>query len=228
MTFPKILVVDDDPLICNLVTHYLSNQNYETQSAFDGKSALAIFYQFKPNLVILDVNLPDTLGYNLCEQMRYNNNVFIIMLTSRSELNDKKQGFLKGADDYLTKPFDLEELGLRVNAVLKRQGFSPPQKLTLVFDNLIINPITRQIKFNNGVLELTTLEFDLLYCLASIPGKVWSREELKNELWKNSTKKESRAVDMHIAQIRKQIAKCSFGIITVRGIGYKFERFSNL
>ena len=120
-TSAKILVVDDDPAIRNLIYRFLSQKNYLLESAENGQNALKVFEQFNPDLVILDVNLPDALGYNLCEEMQSNTDVFILMLTSRSDAADKKEGFLKGADDYLTKPFDLQELEYRVKAILKRQ-----------------------------------------------------------------------------------------------------------
>src|SRR4028119_2277450 len=117
----KILVVDDDPAIRNLILRFLSQKNYQMQSAHDGKSDLALFEQFNPDLVILDVNLPDALGYNLCKQMQERTDVFVLMLTSRADAADKDKGFKQGADDYITKPFDLQELENRVGAILKRQ-----------------------------------------------------------------------------------------------------------
>jgi two-component system OmpR family response regulator len=227
MVAAKILVVDDDPAIRNLIFRFLSQKNYQMQSASDGKSALAIFDQFSPDLVILDVNLPDALGYNLCEQMQSRTNVFILLLTSRSDVEDKKEGFLKGADDYLTKPFDLQELEYRVKALLKRQRVvTTSEKKLLVFDNLVIDPVRREVMVNQTLVLLTTLEFELLYWLASHPGRVWSRSELIQSVWDYDYVGDQRVVDVHIGQIRKKIESIfpePSLIQTIRGVGYRFE-----
>ena len=135
----KILVVDDDQAICDLIVRFLSQQNYEIKYAHDGTSALSIFDAFQPDLVILDINLPDALGYNICEEMQKRNDVLILMLTSRSDLEDKKKAFVTGADDYLTKPFDLEELQYRLKAILKRRRIiREEQNQLLMFDGLVL------------------------------------------------------------------------------------------
>ncbi len=227
MSSAKILVVDDDPAIRNLIFRFLSQKNYQVESADDGQSALKMFDQFNPDLVILDVNLPDALGYNLCEDMQERTDVFILMLTSRSDAADKKEGFLKGADDYLTKPFDLQELEYRVKAILKRQRtVTASEKQPLMFNNMSIDPVRREVKINNDLITLTALEFDLLHFLASRPGRVWRRDELIQNVWDYEYVGDQRVVDVHIGQIRKKIeidvAEPSF-IQTVRGVGYKFE-----
>ncbi len=227
MSSAKILVVDDDPAIRNLIFRFLSQKNYQVESANDGQSALKMFDQFNPDLVILDVNLPDALGYNLCEDMQERTDVFILMLTSRSDAADKKEGFLKGADDYLTKPFDLQELEFRVKAILKRQRtVTASEKQPLMFNNMSIDPVRREVKINDQLIILTALEFDLLHFLASRPGRVWRRDELIQNVWDYEYVGDQRVVDVHIGQIRKKIeldvAEPSF-IQTVRGVGYKFE-----
>ena len=227
MSSAKILVVDDDPAIRNLIFRFLSQKNYQVESANDGQSALKMFDQFNPDLVILDVNLPDALGYNLCEDMQERTDVFILMLTSRSDAADKKEGFLKGADDYLTKPFDLQELEYRVKAILKRQRtVTASEKQPLIFNNMSIDPVRREVKINDELIILTALEFDLLHFLASRPGRVWRRDELIQNVWDYEYVGDQRVVDVHIGQIRKKIeldvAEPSF-IQTVRGVGYKFE-----
>ena len=223
----KIMVVDDDPAIRNLIVRFLSQKNYKVESARDGKSALEVFDQFSPDLVILDINLPDSLGYHLCEQMQSRTEVFILMLTSRADTIDKKEGFLKGADDYLTKPFDLEELEYRVQAILKRQrSVTTSEKQPLVFENLVIDPVRREVKLNDHLVMLTALEFDLLHFLASRPGRVWRREELIQQVWDYEYVGDQRVVDVHIGQIRKKLESDSSElslIHTVRGVGYKFE-----
>ncbi|BAQ59642.1 two-component response regulator [Geminocystis sp. NIES-3708] len=223
----KILIVDDDIHIANLITRFLKQKNYQVKYASDGKTAREIFNIFRPDLVILDINLPDTLGYNLCEEMQNNNDVFILMLTSRTDVEDKKKGFLIGADDYLTKPFDLEELEFRVQAILRRRRLIKSADINIIeLDNLIINPETREIKYNNHLITFTSLEFDLLYFLASNPGKVWRREELVANVWQNNPMGDNRVVDVHIGQIRRKIEIDPNNpqyIITIRGVGYKFE-----
>jgi two-component system, OmpR family, response regulator len=227
MALAKILVVDDDPAIRNLIQRFLSKQKYQVESAEDGKTALAIFEQFNPDLVILDVNLPDTIGYNLCEEMQKRTKVFVLMLTSRGDEADKIRGFSQGADDYLTKPFGLGELEVRVGAILKRQRtVTAPEKQRLSFEKLVIDPERREVTLNNQLIGLTALEFDLLRFLASHPGRVWRRAELLQEVWDYDYVGDQRVVDVHIGQIRKKIeidATQPILIQTVRGVGYKFE-----
>lgn len=227
MALAKILIVDDDPAIRNLIQRFLTKQNYQVESAEDGKAALAIFEQFNPDLVILDVNLPDMIGYNLCEEMQKRTRVFVLMLTSRGDEADKIRGFSQGADDYLTKPFGLGELEVRVGAILKRQRIvTAPEKQRLSFEKLVIDPERREVTLNNQLIPLTALEFDLLRFLASHPGRVWRRAELIQEVWDYDYVADQRVVDVHIGQIRKKIeidATQPVLIQTVRGVGYKFE-----
>lgn len=223
----KILVVDDDPAIRNLIHRFLAKQDYQMESAADGKTGMILFEQFHPDLVILDVNLPDALGYNLCQEMQSRTDVFVLMLTSRTDSADKIIGFSKGADDYLTKPFDLEELKYRVEAILKRQRtVISPEKQSLTFDRLVIDPERREVRLDNELVPLTALEFDLLHFLASHPGRVWRRTELIKQVWDYEHEGDQRVVDVHIGQIRKKIEinddRPSL-IQTVRGVGYKFE-----
>jgi two-component system, OmpR family, response regulator len=223
----KILVVDDDPAVRNLIHRFLTKQNYQMESAEDGKSAIAMFEQFNPDLVILDVNLPDANGYNLCQEMQARTGVFVLMLTSRTDEADKIRGFTIGADDYITKPFSLGELGVRVGAILKRQRIvTTAEQQCLVFDKLVIDPIRREVKISQELIPLTALEFDLLHFLASHPGKVWRRAELIQEVWDYEYVGDQRVVDVHIGQIRKKIEIDTSQpalIQTVRGVGYKFE-----
>jgi two-component system, OmpR family, response regulator len=223
----KILVVDDDPAIRNLVIRFLGKKNYQVQSAHDGKTARVLFEQFNPDLVILDVNLPDALGYNLCEEMQSRTDVFVLFLTSRKDAADKNQGFLKGGDDYLTKPFDLQELENRVGAILRRKReVTATEQQRLVFDQLVIDPARREVTINQEIVPLTALEFDLLHFLACHPGRVLRRAELIQEVWEYDYVGDQRVVDVHIGQIRKKIELDSSQpsiIQTVRGVGYKFE-----
>ena len=227
MAIAKILVVDDDRTIRELIQRFLSKLNYQVESAEDGRSALVIFEQFNPELVILDVNLPDVFGYNLCQEMQNRTKVFVLMLTSRADEADKIRGFSQGADDYLTKPFSLAELQARLGAILKRQRIvTTEQQQCLVFEKLVIDPQRREVTLNNTLIPLTALEFDLLRFLASHPGRVWRRAELIQEVWDYEYVGDQRVVDVHIGQIRKKIEIDSAQpdlIKTVRGVGYKFE-----
>ena len=223
----KILVVDDDPAVRNLIQRFLTQQNYQMTAAEDGKTALIQFEQFNPDLVILDVNLPDANGYNLCQEMQSRTGVFVLMLTSRTDEADKVRGFSQGADDYITKPFSLVELGVRVGAILKRQRIvTTAEQQSLIFDQLAIDPVRREVKLNEEMVPLTALEFDLLHFLASHPGRVWRRSELIQEVWDYEYVGDQRVVDVHIGQIRKKIEIDTSQpalIQTVRGVGYKFE-----
>jgi two-component system, OmpR family, response regulator len=223
----KILVVDDDLAIRTLITRFLKQKGYQITEANTGASALETFATFHPDLVILDVNLPDSTGYALCEQMQSQTDVFVLMLTSRGDLSDKITGFSKGADDYLTKPFNLEELEFRVSALLKRlrSPVSSPQQAIAIGD-LTINSIQREVYIQSHQVILTALEFDLLYFLACHPKKVWRREELIQQVWDYEFVGDERVVDVHIGQIRRKLQKLNIDssfIQTVRGVGYKFE-----
>ncbi len=223
----KILVVDDDPAIRNLIHRFLSQQGYQVESSEDGQTALELFEQLNPDLVVLDVNLPDTTGYKLCQEMQRRTGVFVLMLTSRTDEADKMKGFAEGADDYITKPFSLVEIGARVAAILKRKRIvTPAQQQSLTFGTLLIDPVRREVILASQIVALTALEFDLLYCLASKPGRVWRRSELLHEVWDYEYVGADRVVDVHIGQIRRKIEPDTPQISmiqTVRGVGYKFE-----
>ncbi|MGB3401280.1 MAG: response regulator transcription factor [Microcoleaceae cyanobacterium] len=230
MASAKILVVDDDPAIRNLITRYLSQQDYEVEAATDGHLALEIFDKFHPDLVVLDVNLPDTTGFELCQEMQTRTSVFVLMLTSLTGEADKIKGFSQGADDYITKPFGLAELGARVRAILKRQrSVTDNEPKSLVYGDLLIDPSRREVKIKEKFIALSALEFDLLYCLASKPGRAWRRSELLQEVWDYDYEGEQRVVDVHIGQIRKKIEPDTDKpalIKTIRGVGYMFDRRS--
>lgn len=223
----KILVVDDDPAIRNLIHRFLSQQGYQVESGEDGQTGLELFEQLNPDLVVLDVNLPDTTGYKLCQEMQSRTGVFVLMLTSRTDEADKMKGFAEGADDYITKPFSLVEIGARVAAILKRKRIvTSAEQQSLTFGQLLIDPVRREVILGNQIVALTALEFDLLYCLASKPGRVWRRSELLHEVWDYEYVGADRVVDVHIGQIRRKIepdATQNSMIQTVRGVGYKFE-----
>ncbi|MGB0564220.1 MAG: response regulator [Spirulinaceae cyanobacterium] len=227
---PKILVVDDNAAIRNLVQRFLSHKQYQVESAIDGQSALEIFERFNPTLVILDVNLPDALGYNLCEEMQKRTDVFVLMLTSRTDPEDKAIGFRKGADDYLTKPFDLQELEFRVGALLKRQRMvaANVEPRQLIAGQITIDPQQRQVWVDEEPVPFTTLEFDLLNFLVAHPNEAMSRAKLISAVWAydESAVGDQRVVDVHIGQIRKKIESDQQNLAqikTIRGFGYRLD-----
>lgn len=225
----KILIIEDDPAVRNLIYRFLSKQGHIMQAAENGKSGMELFIEFIPDLVILDVNLPDSNGYALCQDMQSRTGVLVLMLTSRNDEADKLEGFKQGADDYITKPFVLSELGARVAAILKRQRAAPLlEQQCIQLGPLTVDPVRREASMNNQSLPLTALEFDLLHFLASHPGRVWRRAELIQEVWSYEYVGDQRVVDVHIGQIRKKLEKLDEPnqpplIQTVRGVGYKLE-----
>ena len=229
MMEPRILIVDDDFSIRALLQRYLQKQGYTVETADSGSAALEQLRLFQPSLVILDLILPDMNGYQLCQQMQRETSVYVLMLTSRVSASDKLQGFDQGADDYLTKPFNLPEVSARVAAILRRQRHSKteitPAPL-LTYDTLVIDPESREVRRDQQLIPLTTLEFNLLYTLARAPGRVWRRAELIQEVWDFNHGGDERVVDVHIGQIRKKLETHTNQpqvILTVRGVGYKFE-----
>lgn len=223
---PRILVVDDDFGVRNLIYRFLSRK-YQIESAADGKTALALFEQFDPALVILDWNLPDTSGYNLCQEMQSRNNVLVMILSGRTEETDRIKIMAAGADDFITKPFSLAEIEVRVQALLRRiRSIKPSPSQRLIFKQLAINPDGREVTLNDKPLNLTALEFNILHFLASHPGQAWSRPQLIQKIWGCDYVGDGRVVDVHIGQLRKKLeADTSIPefIKTVRGYGYKFE-----
>lgn len=234
MADAKILIVDDDPAVLNLIGRFLTSQGYQIQSAATGQEGLDLFETFCPDLVILDVNLPDHNGYTLCAEMQEQTGVLVLMLTSLDDEADKLKGFAQGADDYITKPFGISELGARVGALIKRSLRSPISRATspgasLSVGDLVLDPVGREVRFLEQLVNLTALEFDLLQFLMENSGQVWRRTELIEKVWKGEAQGDSRVVDVHIGQIRKKLEKMSPGfksaelIQTVRGVGYKLE-----
>jgi len=225
-TKSKILIVDDDASVRNLIQRFLSRK-YEIESAVDGKTALVLFEKFNPALVILDWNLPDANGYKLCQEMQSRTNVLIMMLTSRNDEADKIKVLAAGADDFLTKPFSLAEVEVRVEALLRRVRYIQPSvSQRLAFNQLAINSEAREVTLNNKPLALTALEFNILHFLATHPGQAWSRTQLIQKIWGCDYVGDGRVVDVHIGQLRKKMEADSSMpefIKTVRGYGYKFD-----
>ncbi|MEG4021419.1 response regulator transcription factor [Microcoleus sp. S13C4] len=225
-TAPKILVVDDDPSIRTLVHRFLT-QKYQVDSAADGETALTLFEKFKPRLVVLDWNLPDTTGYHLCQEMQRRTNVFVVILSSRTDEADKLKVLSAGADDYICKPFGLAELAIRIEVVLRRMRSVTPSRI--VFDQFAIDSARREATLNDKIIKLTALEFNILYFLASHSGQSWSRQQLIEKIWgwNCDDTGEEKVVSVHIGQIRKKMIQVDATgaqfIKTIRGYGYRFE-----
>ncbi|SFM09436.1 DNA-binding response regulator, OmpR family, contains REC and winged-helix (wHTH) domain [Paenibacillus sp. 1_12] len=220
---PTILVADDDANIRELVCLFLRNDGFATAEAVDGKEALAIYASTPVDLVILDIMMPVMDGWALCKELRRANpNLPLLMLTARSETWEKVQGFQLGTDDYLTKPFDPLELTARVKALLKRYRIDSAQTIRL--GNVILNRQTYKVMRGAESLTLPLKEFELLYKLAEIPGQVYTREQLIDQVWGINYAGDDRTIDVHIKRLRERFADSSdFRIETVRGLGYRLE-----
>ncbi|MEZ0535887.1 response regulator [Caldicellulosiruptoraceae bacterium PP1] len=221
----KILVIDDDPKISSLIELYLSKEGYEIIIANDGNEGVNLFKIEAPNLVILDLMLPKKDGYEVCKDIRKISNIPIIMLTAKGETFDKVLGLELGADDYIVKPFEPKELIARVKAVLRRTQHEKEDEKIVVHPNLMIDLNTYIVKVNNNEIEMPPKEIELLYFLASHPNKVFTREQLLNQIWGYDYLGDTRTVDVHIKRIREKIEneKNGWQIKTVWGVGYKFE-----
>jgi two-component system alkaline phosphatase synthesis response regulator PhoP len=221
-----ILLIDDEPNILNLATAYLRAENYTVHTAADGAAGLKAFQAFKPDLIVLDIMLPILGGLELLQRIRQESNVYVILLTAKSEEFDKVLGLSLGADDYLTKPFSPRELVARIKAALRRYGASSPDNPKLLFRRLQIDVAACQVFKDNQPVELTALEFNLLHTLAQHRGRVLSREQLLEHVWGHDFFGEARVVDVHLGHVRKKIEDDPTNptfIITVRGVGYRFE-----
>lgn len=227
MPAPKILIIDDEQSIINLVLAYLRPEGYEVHTATDGPTGLKAARRLKPDLIVLDIMLPGLDGIELLTQLRRESEVYVIMLTAKTEETDKIVGLSVGADDYLTKPFSPRELVARIKAALRRYGKSGSisDSRLLNFNRLRIDPEARLVWKDDEKVELTAIEFDLLHTLAEHRGRVLSREQLLERVWGHDFYGEERVVDVHLGHIRKKIeddpAHPEF-IITVRGVGYRF------
>jgi len=224
MSKAKILVIDDEPAILNVVTAYLRSEGYEYYTAADGPSGLKAFRAYRPDLVVLDIMLPGMDGIELLTQLRRESQAYVIMLTARAEETDKVIGLSIGADDYLTKPFSPRELMARIKAALRRmKNLGEPQtRRVLAFEHLRIDPGMRKIFVDDMPIELTSMEFDLLYLLATQPGMVFSREQLLDKIWGSEYFGDLRVVDVHISHLRSKLGNRF--ISTARGVGYRFEK----
>lgn len=223
MPSAKILVVDDERSILDLVSAYLRQEGYEVHTAIDGPTALQAARAFRPELIVLDVMLPGMDGLELLTRLRRESDVYIILLTAKSEETDKIVGLSVGADDYLTKPFSPRELVARVKAALRRlhADVGPAESTALLFRHVRIDTGSRRVWVNDEPVDLTSTEFDLLKTLAKHRGLVLSREQLLQQVWGHDFYGEERVVDVHIGHIRQKLGSDRF-ILTVRGVGYRF------
>ena len=220
----KILIIDDEISILNLVTAYLRPEGYEVQTAMDGRAGLQAAQTFKPDLIVLDIMLPEIDGLELLTRLRRESAVYVIMLTAKNEETDKIIGLSMGADDYLTKPFSPRELVARIKAALRRlhNEDDAPNNQLMRFQHLIIDPAGRRVWVDDQEADLTSTEFDLLKTLATHRGMVLSREQLLEQVWGQNFFGEIRVVDVHLGHLRQKLGS-HHGIVTVRGIGYRFE-----
>lgn len=222
---PKILVIDDEPSIVNLVAAYLKPEGYELYTAVDGPSGLKAARAFKPELIILDVMLPGMDGIELLSRLRRESDVYVILLTARTEETDKVVGLSVGADDYVTKPFSPRELTARVKAALRRIQSAPgfgSEASVYSFRHLRMDVGARTIQVDEQSIELTAIEFDLLKALVENRGRVLTREQLLDKVWGGVYYGEQRVVDVHLGHVRQKLGHEDL-IVTVRGVGYRFE-----
>ena len=225
MPAPKILVVDDEPSISNLVVSYLRKEGYEVYSAADGPGGLKAARAYRPDLIVLDIMLPGLDGLEVLAQLRRESNVYVILLTAKTEEFDRVLGLSVEADDYVTKPFSPRELTARVKAALRRlqSSVERPAGSMLVFQRIRVDTAGRQAWADENLLDLTALEFDLLRTLAEHRGLVLSREQLLEKVWETTYFSDLRVVDVHIGHLRQKLGDAGSLIVTVRGAGYRFD-----
>lgn len=223
MSSAKILVIDDEPSILNLVSSYLKKDGFEVYTSADGPSGLKAARAYKPDLIVLDLMLPGMDGLEVLTRLRRESDVYVILLTARTEETDKIVGLSVGADDYVTKPFSPRELIARIKAALRRiqVGASTTAEI-LSFAHLRIDTGARTVTVDDRPVNLTAIEFDLLRALAEQRGRVLTREQLLEKVWETNYYGDLRVVDVHLGHVRKKLGRNDL-IVTVRGVGYRFE-----
>ena len=221
----RILVVEDDRNISDLIRMYLEKEGFEVTAAFDGGTAVEKFKEIQPDLVLLDIMLPVMDGWGVCQKIREMSKTPIIMLTAKSEVFDKVTGLEMGADDYIVKPFEMKELIARINAVLRRTEIPDDTRKRLVFDKLVIDLDSYELIVDGKKIDTPPKELELLYHLASTPNRVYTRNQLLDEVWGFDYFGDSRTVDVHIKRLREKVEGVSdqWALKTVWGVGYKFE-----
>ncbi len=228
----RVMIVDDDPSIAELISLYLMKECYDTLTVEDGEEALSRFPIYKPDIVLLDLMLPGIDGYQVCRQLRMSSDVPVIMLSAKGEVFDKVLGLELGADDYIIKPFDSKELVARVKAVLRRYNAQSEQKggrqdtsgECVEYPGLTANLSNYSVTCSGRTIDMPPKELELLYFLASSPNQVFTREQLLDNIWGYEYLGDTRTVDVHIKRLREKLPESSaWAISTVWGIGYKFE-----
>ena len=226
MANEKILVVDDDTNICELLRLYLTKEGYQVTTANDGEEGLDKFNQVKPDMVLLDVMMPKMDGLEVCRRIRKLGNTPVMMLTAKGETFDKVLGLELGADDYIVKPFETKEVVARIKAVLRRTGQNQGEAVKEVkYDKLSINLTNYELKVNGVQVDTPPKEMELIYHLASNPNRVFTRDQLLDEVWGFDYYGDSRTVDVHVKRLREKLEGVSdkWALKTVWGVGYKFE-----
>lgn len=226
MAAGKIMVVDDDQNICELLRLYLEKEGFETVLANSGRSALELFEKENPDLILLDIMLPELDGWQVCREIRKKSQCPIIMLTAKGEVFDKVLGLELGADDYVVKPFEAKEVVARIKAVLRRLGKNGDEPVKEVkFDKLSINLTNYELKVNGVQVDTPPKEMELIFHLASNPNRVFTRDQLLDEVWGFDYYGDSRTVDVHVKRLREKLEGVSekWALKTVWGVGYKFE-----
>ena len=223
----KIMIVDDDRNICELLRLYIEKDGFDAVIAHNGREALALLEKEKPDLMVLDVMMPELDGWQVCREVRKSSDIPIIMLTAKSETFDKVLGLELGADDYVTKPFDSKEIVARIKAVLRRTGSkqSASDVKEVNFDKLSVNLTRYELKVNGVPVDTPPKELELLFHLASNPNRVYTRDQLLDEVWGFEYYGDSRTVDVHVKRLREKLEGVSdkWSLKTVWGVGYKFE-----
>ena len=221
----NILVVEDDRNISDLIRMYLEKEGFEVRSAYDGGKAIEEYDKQAPDMVLLDIMLPVVDGWGVCAHIREKGKTPIIMLTAKSDVGDRITGLEMGADDYLVKPFEMKELMARINAVLRRSEIPDDTKKKLVFDKLVINLDSYELLVDGKKVDTPPKELELLYYLASHPNRVFTRDQLLDEVWGFEYYGDSRTIDVHVKRLREKLegASDAWGLKTVWGVGYKFE-----
>lgn len=220
-----VLVVDDDVNICEIIRMYLEKDNFKVTVSHDGKKAVEAFKEQAPDIVVLDIMLPGIDGWQVCREIRKLSSIPIIMLSAKDETFNKVLGLELGADDYMVKPFEPKELIARIRAVLRRYDHHEEAPMQIVFPGLLINKSNYSVKLNGNDLEMPPKELELLYFLASNPNKVFTREQLLENVWDFDFYGDTRTVDVHIKRLREKFepGEYKWQIKTVWGVGYKFE-----
>lgn len=223
----RVLVVDDDKNICEIIRLYLEKEGFEVVIAGDGQTAVDLFKQKTPSVVVLDVMLPKMDGFQVCREIRRVSNIPIIMLTAKGETFDKVLGLELGADDYMVKPFENKELVARIKAILRRYDPKDTGDKEVVYPNIIINLTNYELKINGNTVDIPPKELELLYFLATNPNKVFTREQLLETVWGFDYFGDSRTVDVHVKRLREKLElagnSVNWQLKTVWGVGYKFE-----